>query len=51
MELADFFAGSVFNRTTPILKEHTIRTLFFLAVFGTPSDLDFFGSFGIGAKI
>ena len=34
-----------------LLKEHTSRTLFFLAVFGTPSDLDFFGSLGIGAKI
>ena len=36
---------------TLLLKEHTIRTLFFLAVFGTPSDLDFFGTGGIGAKI
>ena len=27
------------------------QSTFFFALFSTPSDLDFFGSFGIGAKI
>ena len=34
-----------------LLKEHTTDPLFLFAHFGTPSDFDFFGTGGIGAKI